>query len=60
MTRFNRHELEVFFDRWARERELHLARVIAEAGKDPEGVRDVLAKAPPAALDALRRLKVAR
>jgi len=55
LTRFNRHELEHFFDRWATERDSHLGRLIAESGFTSRELDELMAKAPPAALRAAGR-----
>jgi hypothetical protein len=60
LSRFTRHELEVFFDRWALERENHLRALLVEAAHEPGAADAGLAKAPPAALDAVRRLSASR
>ena len=55
LSTFTRHDLEHLFDRYAQEREGHLARVLAEARTQPELVRELLKTAPPAARDAVKR-----
>jgi hypothetical protein len=55
LSRFNRHELEQYFDRWAFERDAHLGRVLQEFDGDPARLDALLAKAPPAARKAVRR-----
>ena len=60
LTRFTRHELEQFFDRWAAERDSHLARLLQGAPLDPRLVNDALEAAPPQARGAVRRLTAAR
>lgn len=59
MTRFNRHELEQFFDRWAQERDRHLGGLLAES-RGEVNVQRLLADAPPSAADAVRRLGALR
>lgn len=56
LTRFNRHELEQYFDRWALERDAQLARIVQEATEAGESVEGLFADAPPAARKAVRRL----
>jgi len=56
LSRFSRHELEQFFDRWAFERDAHLQRLIEEAGRDQRVVESALAQAPPAAKAAVQRI----
>ena len=60
LARFNRHELEQFFERWAHQRDLHLVRLSQEARNEP-GVFDAAMKqAPPSAHKALRKLHAGR
>ncbi len=57
LTRFNRHELEEFFKRFAFEREAHLKQIIQEVRKSPPAdLQAVLSSAPPAGRDALKKL----
>jgi len=56
LTQFTRHDLELLFDRWAIERDNHLAKVLAEGRSESGLVRAALAQAPPTARDAVRRL----
>lgn len=59
MTRFNRHELEELFKRFALERDTHLKTLVIEGKrKDPATTEKLLAAAPSEARDALRRLNV--
>lgn len=60
MTRFNRQELELLFDRWQRELDGHLQRLAAEARTDQAMVREVAGKAPPRGQAALRRISAGR
>lgn len=60
LSRFNRHELEVLFDRWSHERDQHLSRLLQDAKKTPDLVRKLRADAPPAAQKALERLAALR
>lgn len=63
LSRFNRHELEAFFGRFAHDRDLALVRLVQEAKKNPligGGIDERLGKAPPAAQKVLRRLSAAR
>ena len=60
LSRFNRHELENFFDRWSFERDQHLSRTIHEAELSPSELEKTLADAPPAARRALRKVATAR
>lgn len=56
LARFNRHELEEFFKRYAFERDAHLARLMQDARKQPSAEIDrLMQQAPPAARDALRK-----
>ena len=56
LSRFNRHELEQFFDRWALERDAWLARLVREESSVREHVDGVLASAAPAARRAVQRV----
>ncbi len=60
LTRFNRHQLEQYFDRWAFERDAHLGRLLQGTGPDRAAIEDLLAKAPRAARDAVRKLSAVR
>jgi hypothetical protein len=57
LSRFNRHQLEVFFKRFANERDAQLRKLIFDGKKqDPQAVEMVMATAPSTAKDALRRV----
>lgn len=56
LARFNRHELETHFQRWANERDAHLSRLLQEARSEQGLVAAVVRAAPPGAHDAVRRL----
>ncbi|MDY7108272.1 MAG: DUF3553 domain-containing protein [Planctomycetota bacterium] len=60
LTRFNRHELEQYFDRWAVERDAQLGRLLQEAAFDSRLLEHLLAQAPPDAERAVRRLMAVR
>lgn len=60
LARFNRHELEQFFDRWCWERDRVLARTIDEARKAGEPIDALLRDAPPAARRGLKKAAPAR
>lgn len=57
LSRFTRHELEQYFDRWAHERENHLKKLLGEARRDPEvtGELDELLKRAPARAQQVMR-----
>jgi hypothetical protein len=55
MTRFNRNELEQFFQRWKFGLDAHLVGLLGEARRDPEALQSTLAKATPAAQKAVQR-----
>lgn len=59
LTRFSRQELEQYFERWARERDQHLERLMQQARQEPAMVREVIGTAPPAARNILRRVAAA-
>lgn len=56
LSRFTRHELEVYFDRWAGERDAQLQRLLRESDATPAMLRVLLETAPEAARSAVRRL----
>jgi len=61
LTRFNRQELETFFNRWMRIRDQHLLAVLIDAEKkDAERAKRMLASAPAEAQQAMRRLYARR
>lgn len=60
LSRFTRQELEQLFDRWTRERDNHLEKLLASARDEPEIVRDVVRNAPPAARAAVKKLHAMR
>lgn len=61
MHRFNRHELEVYFRRFALERDAHLKKLIVEIKKDPPpDLARIISEAPQLGRDALQRLHRAR
>ncbi len=60
LSRFSRQELEQHFERYAAERDGHLARLLQEARAEPKLLADVLPTSPPAAHAAVRRLTAER
>lgn len=59
LSRFNRHQLEAFFERWSHERDLALVRLVQEARRNAligSALDERLARAPAAAQKALRRI----
>lgn len=57
LARFNRHELEQYFKRFATERDAQLKRLLLDAKKQPSPDIDrVKTEAPQAARDAMRRM----
>ncbi|HWB20217.1 MAG TPA: DUF3553 domain-containing protein [Phycisphaerales bacterium] len=56
MTRFTRHELETFFQRWAFARDAHLTRLLQDARTESVQLQDSLKSVPPFAQEALRRV----
>ena len=61
MSKFNRHELERFFQSYAVVRDNHLKKVVQELKKtDPSGLAQLLTGAPPVVQQALRRLDALR
>lgn len=60
LSRFNRHVLEGLFDRWARERDICLGKLLKEARRQPDLLKSVLVDVPPAAREAFNRLSQVR
>ncbi len=57
MERFNRHELEAFFERFRFNLDAHLGKVVREVRRqDPAALRRLTAAAPPDARNAVKRL----
>jgi hypothetical protein len=57
MTRFNRHELEEFFRRFAHSRDEHLRSLLLEAKRrEPDAIARAAAGASPEARSAMQRL----
>jgi len=59
LSRFTRHELEHFFDRWAHLRDQHLGALLKEAAHERAMLKRVLQNAPPAARRAVDRCSAA-
>jgi len=55
MTRFNRNQIEQFFQRWKFALDAHLISLLGELRREPETLQAVLAKASPAAQRAVQR-----
>lgn len=61
LSRFNRHELEKFFEGFVIARDQHLKKTIAEARKADPAASELLVKQAPASVQqALRRLDASR
>lgn len=61
MSKFNRHELERFFQSYAVVRDNHLKKVVQELKKlDPASLAQLLTGVPPSVHQALRRLDALR
>ena len=63
LTHFTRHELEQLFERWARERDVHLGRLLQQSRRDlklAQELDELVAAAPPGAREAVRRVTAAR
>lgn len=56
LSRFTRHELEQYFDRWAALRQKHLATLLKEARNENGMLERLLSQAPPAARKAVRQV----
>jgi len=57
LSRFSRHELEEFFKRWRFDLDAHCGRLLLELRREPQTVQTVLARAPAAAVAAVRRVQ---
>lgn len=55
LSRFTRQELEQLFDRWASEREAHLAKLLHSTHDDKALLREALAEAPRSAQAAVKK-----
>ncbi len=56
MTRFNRHELEDLFRRFAQVRDEHLRKVVLEVKKtEPAAIAPLMKQAPRGAMNAMKR-----
>ncbi len=60
LSRFNRHELEQYFERWATERDNWLVRILREDQDIRRHVRHVIGTAPPSAQRLMKRITGAR
>ncbi|MFM9996322.1 MAG: DUF3553 domain-containing protein [Phycisphaerales bacterium] len=61
LSRFNRHELEQFFERFRQALEVHARRLVADLRKeDPLAMAELARSAPAQAQQALKRLTGAR
>lgn len=61
LSRFNRHELEALYQRFLFNVEQHLKKLVREMNRtEPQTVKDVVAKAHPAAVKALKRMDALR
>lgn len=61
LSRFNRHELEEHFQRFAEQRDAHLRRLVDQARRsEPETLASVAKTCPPQGREALRRIDARR
>jgi hypothetical protein len=60
LSRFNRHELEQYFDRWSHERDQHLRRLLRDCESENVDVSRLLDAAAPTARAAARRVHAGR
>lgn len=61
LSRFNRHELEQFFERFRQTLEVHARRLVADLRKeDPLAMAELARSAPAPAQQALKRLTASR
>lgn len=57
LSRFSRHEVEEFYKRWRFDLDAHLGRLLLELRREPQTLQAVLARAPAAAVAAVRRVQ---
>lgn len=55
LSRFNRHELEQFHERWRHGLDIHLRRLVNDPEADPSKVRELLKQAHPQAKHVAKR-----
>jgi len=60
LSRFTRHELEVFYQRWRFELDAQVGRLLQELRRDRQPVEPLLARAPAAAASAVKRIQQMR
>ncbi len=61
LSRFSRHDLEQFFERFVMNRDAHLKKLVHELKReDPGAISDLISTAPPAGQQALRRFDATR
>lgn len=60
LSRFTRHELEQFFERWSFLRNKHLAKLVEELKHEPAALEAAMRHAPPAARRAVLQLNARR
>ena len=58
LTRFNRTELEVFFKQFAKDRDVHLCKLVKELSNERKSLKDVVESVPQGARKALTKCKV--
>ena len=56
MSRFSRHDLESFFQRWKFALDAHLGKLLQEARRETGALEDASRGAPPSAMAAVRRI----
>lgn len=57
LSRFSRHELEQFHQRWRFDLDAHTGRLLQELRREPHTVQQLLARAPVPAVAAVRRIQ---
>lgn len=60
LSRFNRHELEQFYQRWRFELDAHTGRLLQELRRDRQVIDPLLARAPAGAAAAIKRIQSSR
>lgn len=57
LSRFSRHELEQFHERWRFDLDAHTLRLLQELRREPQTVQAIVARAPAPAAAVVRRLQ---
>jgi len=57
LSRFSRHDLEQFYSRWRFDLDAHTGRLLQELRREPQTLQSALARAPAAAVAAVRKIQ---